>query len=114
MVSGKAECIESAAGFAFSVGAGPVLELVGVEFSVEVGDALRKASLRVGDGLVVDYRADFFEEEIEQEAGGHIADGLQILFEVALHGSDGVGALLLAEFKGDHGPAPGDDIDSNY
>src|ERR1700739_74283 len=96
----------SAAGFALGVGAGPVLELVGVEFAVEVSYALRQPRLRGDDGLVVDGRADLFEEEIEQETCGHIADGLEVLFEVALHGSNGVGALLFGEFKCDHGPAP--------
>ena len=46
--------------------------------------------------------ADLFEKEIEQETRGHVADGLEVFFEVALHGSDGVGALLLGEFEGDH------------
>jgi hypothetical protein len=98
-----------AAGFAFCVGSRPVLEFVGEEFPAEVGDALRHAGLGVGDGLVVDRGADFFKEEAEQETGRHIADGLKVLFEVALHGRDGVGALLFAEFKGGHGPAPGDE-----
>ena len=52
----------SAAGFALGVGAGPVLEFVGVEFAVEVGDALREAGLRVGDGLVVDGRGRSLRE----------------------------------------------------
>jgi len=60
----------SAAGFAFGVGAGPVLEFVGVEFAVEIGYALGEAGLCVGDGLVVNDGADFFEEEVEEEGGG--------------------------------------------
>lgn len=92
-----------AAGFAFGVVARPVLEFVGVEFAVEVRHALGEAGLRVADGLVVDDGANFFEEEAEEEAGGQIADGVEVLFEVALERGDGIGALLLVEFEGDHG-----------
>jgi hypothetical protein len=58
------------AGFAFGVGAGPVLEFVREEFAVEIGYALREAGLRVGDGLVVDDGTYLLEEEIEQETAG--------------------------------------------
>jgi len=88
---------------AFGVGAGPVLELVGVEFAVQIGDALEKPCLSVGDRLVVNDGADFFEDEIEQQACGKIADWFrEILFEVALNRGDGGGALLLGELDGHH------------
>ena len=49
----------------------------------------------VDDGLVVDGGTDLFEEEVEEQACGQFADGVEIFFEVALDGGDGVGALLL-------------------
>ena len=94
--------LRSPARLAFGVGARPILEFIGEEFAIEIGNALRHAGLGVGDGLVVNGRADFFEEEVEQESRGHIPDGIQVLFEVALHGGNGFGALLFREFKGDH------------
>ena len=96
----------SAAGFAFGVGAGPVLEFVGVEFAVEVGDALGKACLRIRDSLVVDDGSELFEEEVQQEAGGQDADGIEVFFKVALKRRNGCGSLLLREFEGDHGLLP--------
>jgi len=95
---------------AFGGLAGPVLERVGEELAIEVGDALLQALLGVGDGFVVDGGADLLEELVEEESGGEIPDGLgQVLFEVLLEGFNGVGAGLLREFDGDHAVGSGGD-----
>lgn len=81
----------------------PVLELIGIKFAGQIGQLELQTCLGVGDGAVVDGGADLFENEIEQQTGGHIADGLgEILFEVALERCNGVGALLLGEFDAGH------------
>src|SRR5208282_102157 len=75
--------------------ANPVLEFVGIQFAVQVGDAPGEARLRVGDGLVVDGRPYLFENEIQQQACGQFANGLrQFLAKIALDGCDGFGARL--------------------
>ena len=56
-----------------------------MHLDVQLADASLEPLLNVGHGLVIDGRADFFEEEPEQPTGGHIADGLvHVLPEVAL------------------------------
>ena len=81
---GKTESAVLAAGLALGIVTGPVLELIGVEFAIEVGYALGEASLGVRDGPVVDDGADLFEKEVEEQSSGEIADRdvdrIQILF----------------------------------
>jgi len=80
------------------------LELVGVEFAGEVGELELQTGLGVCDGAVVDGGTDLFEDEVEEEAGGHIANGFgKIFFKVTLEGCDGVGTLLPGELDGGHG-----------
>jgi hypothetical protein len=45
---------------------GPILKLIGVEFSVEISYALLHTGLRVYDSLVVNRWPNFFNEEVEQ------------------------------------------------
>src|SRR5665213_561140 len=67
----------------------PVLKLIGEEFSVEICHALLQACLCVCNSLVVNHRPYLLNEKVEQQPRAQIADRLrQILFEVALHGSD--------------------------
>ena len=49
-----------------------------MNLDVELADARLQALLHVGHGLVVDERADLFEEETEQAAGGDVADLLAV------------------------------------
>ena len=73
----------------------PVAELVLVDLDVELGDARAEPLLDVGDGAVVDRRADLLEQEAEQRAGGDVADALvALLLEPALDRLD----RLLAGF----------------
>jgi hypothetical protein len=75
------------------------LELVGIELAVEVGDVLLHPGLRVDDGAIMDGGADLFQEEVEQQTGGEIAEGLRHIFcEVAFDGSDGVRTGLVGKF----------------
>lgn len=92
-----------AARSSFGIHTRPVLELIGVELAGQIGDLQLQAGLGVDDGAVVDGWADLFEDEVEEQAGGHIANGFgEVFFEVALERGDGVGALLLGEFDGGH------------
>ncbi len=80
----------------------PVLQFVEVELAGEVEEALLEAGLTmilgVENGLVVDRGADLFEEEVEELAGGEIAEGFgEVGFGVAAEGGNGVGAGLLCE-----------------
>ncbi len=51
------------------------MEFFGVKFAGEVGYSELEAGLGVGYGLVVDGWADLFEDEVEEEAGGEVAEG---------------------------------------
>ena len=76
----------------------PVLELVHVEFAFKVGDALREACLRIVNGAVVNRGTDLFKDVVEEQPGREIAEGLEVLFEVAFEGGDGVGTGWSGEF----------------
>jgi hypothetical protein len=54
---------------ALAIELAPVAELLGVAFDVELADAHLQPFLRVGNGLVVDARADFLDEEVQQRDG---------------------------------------------
>ena len=58
------------------VGAGPILEFIAEEFAAQIDDVLLQPRLGIRNGLVVDHGADLFDKEIEQQAGGQIADGI--------------------------------------
>lgn len=54
----------------------PVLELLLAHLGVEFGDALLETRLGVRHPPVVDGRPDLLEEEVQETAGGLVADGL--------------------------------------
>ena len=75
---------------------GPVLEFIGVKLSAEIGDTLLHACLGIVNRLVVDDGAELFQKEVEQQAGGQLADWfVHVFVKVTLHGSDGRCARLL-------------------
>jgi hypothetical protein len=80
------------------------LEFINVEVAGEVGELLLETRLGVGNGLVVDGRADVFQDEVEEQAGGQVADGFEIGFKVALERGDGVGAAWRARWDARRGP----------
>src|SRR5687767_5764793 len=81
----------------------PVLELVFVDLDVDLRHACLQALLHRGYRLVVDQRADFFEEEAQQRASGDVADLLfHVLEEIAFYGSDGFLACVFGYLDG-HG-----------
>src|ERR1035437_1698685 len=80
--------------------AGPVLKLIGEELAVEICHSLLQACLCVRNGLVVNRRPYLLNEKVEQQPRAKIADRLrQILFEVALYGSDCSRARLFGQFN---------------
>src|SRR5579859_3535248 len=65
----------------------PVLKLFFVHLKIQLRDALKEPLLRVSHGVVVDTRANFFQEETEKRASSDVADRLlHILLEVPLNG----------------------------
>lgn len=75
-------------------------ELVRIKLAGEVCNALLEARLRVGDGLIVDGRANFFEDEVEHEAGGEVAYGFRhVLVTVAPERRNGIGSCCFVEFQ---------------
>jgi hypothetical protein len=74
----------------------PVLQRVFVHFDIEIGHLRLQTFLHIDDGLVIDQRADFFDEEIQQRTGRDIADRLvHVLAEPAFDGRNGFRAVLL-------------------
>ena len=74
-----------AAILSLAVNLGPVLKFIGEEFTVEICNALLHPRLRVRDCQVVNHWPDFFNEEVEQQACGKVADGFgHIFLKVAL------------------------------
>src|SRR5947207_3378411 len=74
----------NSAGRAATGGPRPILELRHITRAIEVRDAFPQINLRIGDGAVVDRRADLLEDELEQQPRRKLSDLLvELLDEVA-------------------------------
>jgi hypothetical protein len=87
----------------FAVDFWPILKRLGVEFTIQVLDALLQPGLCVNDRAVVDGWANFLKEIIKQHSGRQIADWLwHVLLKISFDRGERVSAGLTGKVDGGH------------